>query len=71
MKLKHHALAIASMATLGMVTTAHAAKVGADFEVYGNLYPQIINFENILLASRQAQKGKRLLTDLVLVHIEL
>jgi retron-type reverse transcriptase len=26
---------------------------------YGNLYPQIINFENILLASRQAQKGKR------------
>jgi hypothetical protein len=38
---------------------------------YGNLYPQIINFENILLASRQAQKGKRLLTDLVLVHIEL
>ena len=40
MKLKYHALAIASMATLGMVTTAHAAKVGADFEVYGNLYPQ-------------------------------
>ena len=40
MKLKHHALAIASLATLGMVTTAHAAKVGADFEVYGNLYPQ-------------------------------
>ncbi|MCC5618082.1 RNA-directed DNA polymerase [Nostoc sp. CHAB 5836] len=26
---------------------------------YGNLYPEIINFENILLASRQAQKGKR------------
>jgi retron-type reverse transcriptase len=26
---------------------------------YGNLYSQIINFENILLASRQAQKGKR------------
>ncbi|WDD36069.1 reverse transcriptase domain-containing protein (plasmid) [Nostoc sp. UHCC 0926] len=26
---------------------------------YGNLYPQIIKFENILLASRQAQKGKR------------
>lgn len=25
----------------------------------GNLYPQIIKFENILLASRQAQKGKR------------
>lgn len=40
MKLKHHALAIASLAALGIVTTAHAAKVGADFEVYGNLYPQ-------------------------------
>ncbi|MDB9303336.1 RNA-directed DNA polymerase [Nodularia spumigena CS-591/12] len=26
---------------------------------YGNLYPEIIKFENILLASRQAQKGKR------------
>ncbi|QFS51276.1 RNA-directed DNA polymerase [Nostoc sphaeroides] len=26
---------------------------------YGNLYPEIINFKNILLASRQAQKGKR------------
>jgi retron-type reverse transcriptase len=26
---------------------------------YGNLYHEIINFENILLASRQAQKGKR------------
>ncbi|MBD2596523.1 RNA-directed DNA polymerase [Nostoc spongiaeforme FACHB-130] len=26
---------------------------------YGNLYPQIIKFESILLASRQAQKGKR------------
>lgn len=26
---------------------------------YGNLYPEIISFENILLASRQAQKGKR------------
>lgn len=26
---------------------------------YGNLYPQIIDFENIILASRQAQKGKR------------
>ena len=26
---------------------------------YGNLYPQIIEFENILLATRQAQKGKR------------
>jgi hypothetical protein len=40
MKLKHHALAIASMAAAGMVTTAHAAKVGADFEIYGNVYPQ-------------------------------
>jgi len=26
---------------------------------YGNLYPEIIDFENVLLASRQAQKGKR------------
>lgn len=26
---------------------------------YGNLWPQIIAFENLLLASRQAQKGKR------------
>jgi retron-type reverse transcriptase len=26
---------------------------------YGNLYPQIINFENILLAAKKAQKGKR------------
>ncbi|WP_375511804.1 reverse transcriptase domain-containing protein [uncultured Nostoc sp.] len=26
---------------------------------YSNLYPEIISFENILLASRQAQKGKR------------
>lgn len=26
---------------------------------YGNLWPQIIDFENLLMASRQAQKGKR------------
>jgi len=26
---------------------------------YGNLYPQIIEFENILLAAKKAQKGKR------------
>jgi len=26
---------------------------------YGNLYQEIINFENILIASRQAQKSKR------------
>lgn len=26
---------------------------------YGNLYPQIIKFENIFLAARKAQKGKR------------
>lgn len=26
---------------------------------YGNLYPQITDFENLLLASRKAQKGKR------------
>ena len=26
---------------------------------YGNLYPQIIKFENIYLATRKAQKGKQ------------
>ncbi|QFS45859.1 RNA-directed DNA polymerase [Nostoc sphaeroides CCNUC1] len=26
---------------------------------YGNLYPEIIEFQNILLAARKAQKGKR------------
>ncbi len=26
---------------------------------HGNIYPQIIDFENILLAARKAQKGKR------------
>ena len=26
---------------------------------YGNLYPQIIEFNNIYLAARKAQKGKR------------
>ncbi len=26
---------------------------------YGNLYPQIVEFENLLLAARKAQKGKR------------
>jgi retron-type reverse transcriptase len=26
---------------------------------YGNLYAQIISFENLLIASRKAQKGKR------------
>jgi hypothetical protein len=26
---------------------------------YGNLWPQIIDFDNILLAARNAQKGKR------------
>jgi hypothetical protein len=40
MKLKHHALAIASMAALGFAGSAQAAKVGADFEIYGNFYPQ-------------------------------
>jgi RNA-directed DNA polymerase len=27
---------------------------------YGNLWPQVISFENLLLAARKAQKGKRL-----------
>ena len=26
---------------------------------YGNLWPQIVAFENLLMAARQAQKGKR------------
>ncbi len=26
---------------------------------YGNIYPQIINFENILIAAKKAQRGKR------------
>ena len=26
---------------------------------YGNLYPQIVEFENIYLAARKAKKGKR------------
>ena len=26
---------------------------------YGNLYPQIVEFDNIYLAARKAQKGKR------------
>ena len=26
---------------------------------YGNLYPQIVEFENIYLAARKAEKGKR------------
>ena len=26
---------------------------------YGNLWPQIIDFENLLLAAREAQRGKR------------
>lgn len=26
---------------------------------YGNLYPQIIDFDNLYLSARKAQKGKR------------
>lgn len=26
---------------------------------YGNLWPEVIDFENLLLAARKAQKGKR------------
>jgi hypothetical protein len=32
---------------------------------YGNLYPQIIEFENLLLAARKAQKGKRFRDNVV------
>jgi predicted porin len=41
MKLKHHALAIASMTALGFAGSAQAAKVAGDLlEIYGNIYPQ-------------------------------
>ena len=45
MKLKHHALAIASMAALGFAGSAQAAKVAGDLlDVYGNIYPQFQSF---------------------------
>ena len=33
--------------------------ISTDMKRYRNIYPQIIDFENILLAARKAQKGKR------------
>lgn len=38
---------------------------------YGNLYPQIIDFENILLAARQAQKGKRFRENVLFFNYNL
>ena len=32
---------------------------------YGNLWPQVIDFENLLLAARQAQRGKRFRTNVL------
>jgi hypothetical protein len=41
MKLKHHALAIASMTALGFAGSAQAVQVAGELlEVYGNIYPQ-------------------------------
>ena len=41
MKLKYHALAIASMAAAGFAGTAQAVQVAGELlEVYGNIYPQ-------------------------------
>ena len=41
MKLKYHALAIASMAAVGFAGTAQAVQVAGELlEVYGNIYPQ-------------------------------
>ncbi len=41
MKLKYHALAIASMAAAGFAGSAHAVQVAGELlEVYGNIYPQ-------------------------------
>jgi retron-type reverse transcriptase len=38
---------------------------------YGNLYPQIIEFENILLAARKAQKGKRFRENVLAFNYDL
>jgi retron-type reverse transcriptase len=38
---------------------------------YGNLYPQILQFENLLLAARNAQKGKRFQKSVLQFNHEL
>ncbi len=38
---------------------------------YGNLYPQIIEFENLLLATRKAQRGKRFRENVLAFNYDL
>lgn len=38
---------------------------------YGNLWPQIVDFENLLLAARLAQKGKRFRADVLAFNYRL
>lgn len=38
---------------------------------YGNLWPQIIDFENLLLAARKAQRGKRFRTNVLAFNYHL
>ncbi len=38
---------------------------------YGNLWPQIIDFENLLQAARQAQKGKRFCRNVLVFNYDL
>jgi retron-type reverse transcriptase len=38
---------------------------------YGNLYPQVITFENLLLAAQKAQKGKRFNPNVLLFNHQL
>lgn len=52
MKLKYHALAIASMAAAGFAGSAHAVQVAGELlEVYGNLYPQ---YQSVSFSSSSA-----------------
>ena len=38
---------------------------------HGNLWPQVIAFENLLMASRQAQKGKRFRANVLAFNYRL
>jgi hypothetical protein len=38
---------------------SHKTNEISAMKIYGNLFDQIVSFENLWLASRQAQKGKR------------
>jgi predicted porin len=52
MKLKHHALAIASMAALGFTGSAQAVQVAGELlEIYGNIYPQ---YQSVSFSSSSA-----------------